>query len=182
MDEIIDTRSKVVAFIVRDAKNRAYVKMGYDFGEGLKDAFELNREEARRASHIFHKCSFAGLGNDDRDLVKTNPDTGAIYSERDFNYLNTPSYVTGSEPGQDACLKTIEAISFACSNRDVMIPFYVCSGSNQIYYNEHLLARTINPDEAFDRDKERDLQLSLLQMLSGEKPPEAEMDNFDEIR
>lgn len=132
------SNQKVVAFIIRDARNRPFVKLCYDFGNGLKDAYSLMPAEISQASYIFHKTTFFD-DHQDVDLVKLNPITGVVYSDADRERLTTPSFVTGSEPGIESCRRTIDAISFACANLDVMIPFYISTGEESIFLNEVMI-------------------------------------------
>ncbi len=138
---------KVIAYILKDANNQPFVKILYDFGKGLRDAFSLNTEESKIASDIFRKS----FGIEKNGIVKYNPETGIKYSVPDTNRMYTPSYITGSEIGKENSLETITFLSNATGNSDIMIPFYVSNGKDIIFANENLLARNegiiINEDE-----------------------------------
>ena len=172
-----DMSKKVVAFVARDAKNRPFVRVCYDFGDGLHDAYHLSPSEAAEASYIYRKSHTS----DDRDtgVVKFNPETGAIYSERDINPLYTHSLITGSEPGVDDVQKTIDALRAGCSNLDVMIPLYVSSGKETIFYNEESLdsqerkSGSMSQEELIALDKrEMEKRRILNSILAGQSEPD----------
>ena len=172
-----DMSKKVVAFVARDAKNRPFVKVCYDFGEGLHDAFSLSPSEASQASYIYRKSH---TSNDrDRGIVKLNPETGAIYSEQDHNPLYTPAFITGSEPGVEDVQKTIDSLRAGCSNLDVMIPLYVSSGKQTIFYNEESLedherdGSTMTHEERVETDKrEYEKHKIFKSILDGKSTPD----------
>ena len=122
---------KVIAYVLRDAKNEPYIKMAYDFGEGLHEAFKLGNTEKETASNLFNK-----FVNNDEGVVKYNPQTGAVYSNSDGNITCTPSYITGSETGINNCKNTINGFSAVVTNKEVNIPFFVSDGNISIFYNE----------------------------------------------
>ena len=173
------SNQKVVAFIIRDARNRPFVKLCYDFGDGLKDAYKLMPAEISQASYIFHKTTFLD-DHQDVDLVKLNPITGVVYSDADRERLTTPSFVTGSEPGIDSCRRTIEAISLACADLDVMIPFYISAGEESIFLNEVMLEQNegnnIHNVEIDSREYYKHKTLD--NMLLGKKDKEMQTDDL----
>lgn len=156
------SNQKIVAHILRNAENQPFVKVEYDFGNGLHDSFDLSTSEEQQASEIFHKFK----GNDG-GVIKYNPETKVTYSGSDKNRSLSPAYITGSEPGIENCKKTIEELACATGGSDIMTPFYVGDGKTSIFYNEAYLVtngdQTISVDEA---QEIRDMELKKDQVFN----------------
>ena len=126
----IENEKKIIAYILKDAKNQPFIKIIYNFGEGFCWGNELRPNEITKAQHIFRNM------NDKDGFVKYDPNSEVFFSNMDLNPQRSPAYITGSEPGSELCIDLIKEISSALVKQPSLMPFYVCKGKVSVLYNQ----------------------------------------------